>query len=235
MTTLTQPLLDVRGALYFLEGQFAFQCKDERGAETLKFVSPEAVQQAFAELPVDSGWLGSGIVRWGHGRSGEFAVMLVPAGIHRLTLTGEKEGRAGSSGAATVAVPFPPLVFAGCGRRYWVWALKNETTADTSPVFHAPLPNVDFSGGICYGSNLPPAASLTTIHLAWHLFIRTPFNMDHAGGKARSYRQDVRELLRELAGRKARRFPRRELEPCSAGRTMTLAHMIARCVLDEGW
>ena len=46
MVNLTQPLLVVRGALYFLEGQFAFQFKDEHGAESLKFIAPEAVLSA---------------------------------------------------------------------------------------------------------------------------------------------------------------------------------------------
>jgi hypothetical protein len=83
----TEPLLDVKGVLYILDGQFAVEQRGDHGQHTLKFIAPESVRAAFAQIPVDSGWLGTGIVRWGYGPGGEFAAMHVPAGVHQLGLT----------------------------------------------------------------------------------------------------------------------------------------------------
>jgi hypothetical protein len=222
----TEPLLDVKAVLYILDGQFAVEQHGERGQRSIKFIAPESVRAAFAQLPVDSGWLGTAIVRWGYGPAGEFAAMHVPAGLCQLRLTAGRR-------VEVVSAPLPSLVFAGCGHEYWLWAIKDERPDGASDVFHAPLPNVDERGRICFGNNLVPPASLANLRQAWEVFIKSPFNEHHAQDKCRSASGDVRALLRQLARKKTRHFPRRELRSVM-GRPGGTLDQVVEDVFEEG-
>ena len=111
-----------------------------------------------------------------------------------------------------VAVSLPGMVFVGHGHTYHVWGLRQLGFALTAEVCHAPLPNVHSDGSICFGSNHPPIASTHTMMAAWQMFIASPFNGHLANGKSSAYPADVRGRLLWLADRRARRYPRKDLQ-----------------------
>ena len=165
--------------------------------ENFKFLSPDQVKAAFVNTPVDSGFLPSNVLRWGTGLKGDWMVRFVPPAIHDITLD-EGQGQ-----FLIMQVPLPGFVFAGIGTDYFVWAVKEtrfEQVSVATRLYHAPLPNVDSIGKICYGANRPPAVgSVGALDQAWRLFIQSaPFNSHHANGKSFKYIQDVRQILREL-------------------------------------
>ena len=120
----------------------------------------------------------------------------------------QKRGRA--------AVGLPGQIFAVKKRP----ALSNPTElgkskgplSETSPLSHAPCPNVHVTGGICQGNTPFPNCSPQTIQQACQLFLEgSLFYADLSRGKCHSYPEDVRVLWAELDGRK--RFPVSELMP----------------------
>ena len=76
---------DILAQLLFLPGQYLLVTQEER-ATTYKFVSPAALNAAFANEPVDSGWLASNSVRWGHCHKGEWLVQFYPPRRYQLVL-----------------------------------------------------------------------------------------------------------------------------------------------------
>jgi PRTRC genetic system protein B len=158
-------------------------------------ISPNTLQAAFAEEPIDTGWLPENIKRWGYGQGGCFMVKYIPPGRHTLFL-------ATTTGAHRVlSVPLPALVFAGVNdaspATYYVWAMKEATWNPSANLFHAPFANVYADGHICWGTVHPPEVSWETIDEAWQFFINDSlFNGSLIGGKSRSYPDDVcRQLL----------------------------------------
>lgn len=214
---------DEQAALIFVQGQFLFRhTEPATGRTTIKFVAPASVATAFAQtespfgIRVDSGWLIPNILRWGIGVNGEWVAWYAAPAVRELTFETDAQfvPAAVSDNAPadriTVRVPVPGLVFLGYAAAYFVWAVTRQPKADT-PTFHAPLPNVDATGHICFGSNdVPPAAS-RTIAAAWELFLRAPFNSHQANGKSRRQPEDVRAQLFDLARRQRRRYPTGDL------------------------
>ena len=200
------PLLNPDYSLMFFNGQFVWRSRTARG-DAYKFVSPAAVLQAFKDEPVDTGWLAPNVMRCGGSARGDFAVLSIPARRHALNVEQTKGG-----GVVALDVWLPSLVFFGHGAQYFVWAIKSAEAQPTSALYHAPLPNVFASGGICWGQNSAPRASAATITQAWELFITSPFNGHAAGGKSatKAHAADVRTLLRQVA-RSRRKFPTGEL------------------------
>lgn len=173
-------------------------------SEEYKFLSPQSVAAAFRNMPFDSGWLPTGVLRCGSTSQGPFALLSIPAGIHKIEIQ-----RPRSNNVAILRVPLPGLLMFGHGKSYAIWAVKDERPTPTSPIFLAPLPNVFENGGICWGANKPPRPSASTIGAAFDLFISSPFTSHAANGKTRSHQDDVRGLLRSLHGKK--KFPAGEL------------------------
>ena len=130
---------DILAQLLFLPGQYLLVTKEDR-ATTYKFVSPAALKEAFANEPVDSGWLTSNTVRWGHCRKGEWLVQFYPPSRYRLALE--------RFTADAPSIPLPGFVFVGCDRSYWIWAIESNSFNPNSALFHAPLPNVMSDGSI---------------------------------------------------------------------------------------
>jgi hypothetical protein len=109
-------------------------------------------------------------------------------------------------------VPLPPLVFAGAGERYQVFAVKRRPKETPFELFHCPTPNVHPNGDICQGSAPFPACASDTIERALFLFLEgSLFNGDLATNKSRSHPEDVRRLWTRLE--EAGRFPVGELMP----------------------
>lgn len=193
---------DIPGQLLFLSGQYLLVTR-ENEAITYKFLSPTAVTAAFSQEPIDSDWLSSNTVRWGHSRKGEWTVQFYPPAHYHLLLANFEP--------LEIASPMPAFVFLGCGTDYWVWAVTGKQFDPGCQLYHAPLPNVMASGAICFGNNSPPLSSNQGIVQAWDLFWSSPFNQDAVGSKSKSHPQNVLSLLCSLHSRKLKRYPTNDL------------------------
>ena len=118
-------------------------------------------------------------------------------------------------------VPLPGLVLIRVttedkAPQYGVYAVKRRPENTDIPLFHAPIPNVFGSGGICWGT--VPRVEDTALRSSWlaadfMMLLGSAFG-DHAvGGKSRRQPQDIRKLLIELEGKKATRYPTGDLIP----------------------
>ncbi|MCI0489367.1 MAG: hypothetical protein L0229_22470 [Blastocatellia bacterium] len=63
--------------LEFRDGQAMLCMTTMAGTKTERLVSMSSVREAATGLPVDSGWLGPEIVRWGGGRRGILEEVLI--------------------------------------------------------------------------------------------------------------------------------------------------------------
>lgn len=186
-------------ALYFLPGQYVFQHEDGAGMKS-KCLAPAQVRASFAKEPLDTGWLPQGASRWGVCSAGTFMVGFYPAQVRNVFV--EFKG-----GTRKLKVPMPPLVFCGVGRSYYVWAVKSPVTVPSSMLCHAPLPNVNNLGLICFGSNAhPDVATSDGFARSWEMLWLSPFTDHHSDHRVRGY-EDVRDLLRELHRDRAKEFP----------------------------
>lgn len=222
-TTTTLPQLDVGAIalavatktvdanilaqLLFLPGQYLLVTQEDR-ATTYKFVSPAALKAAFANEPVDSGWLASNTVRWGHCHKGEWLIQFYPPSRYQLALDR-------FTADTPISIPLPGFVFVSCDLKYWIWAVKSNSFDPDLALFHAPLPNVMPDGSICFGDNSPPRCSPLGIVRAWDLFWRSPFNDHVVHGKSKAHSRDVRLGLLSLHRKGSRKYPLRDLVPLS--------------------
>lgn len=188
--------------LEFCEGQYRFVMTNAEGGLVERFVSDAAVREAFAGIPVDSGWFNNDasspvVCRWGDGRAGQWAVLYVPPGVHELEITNDGSGRAFE--ARKYFTPLPALAFFGMGTNYYAFAMKTTRLDPYQELYRCPLPNVYQNGEVCWGLLKPPRATGRTIFDAWSLFIRSTFNNHMAGAKSKRSREDVRAVLLEAA------------------------------------
>jgi PRTRC genetic system protein B len=222
---------NIEAVLLLLKGQYAVLYPETGvGTRTVSFklVSPTAVRAAFGQIAVDSGWLPSEVRRWGQTPAGEYAIMFVPAQRQVVPLTNTWGDRFPMR-RIKVEVPLPPLVFAGCGTNYWVWACA-EAPHPKARLYEAPLPNVNQGGSICFGSNHPPEVRPETMGQAWKVFMTSPFNNHLIGGSSRQYPKDVREQLLALAASGAAAYPTADLVPLN-----NVVDDIARKLADRRW
>jgi len=141
------------------------------------------------------------------GKRGEWIVIAYPAQRHRFTF----EQESGGEQTVSLDVPMPPLAFFGYAQRYYLWAFKDAELKGDTNLCAAPLPNIDASGAICFGSNVVPKASAQTIEEAWRIFLASPFTNHSVNGKSRKYPNDVREQLMRLVNGRHRRYPIEDL------------------------
>ena len=189
--------------LSIFEGQYLLTYQEDSTHYT-KFISSAAVRAAFVNLPVDSGFLPPGVVRWGSGSQGDWLVQFIPATRYNIPVILNSE-------VIRLTVPLPPLIFMGIDSHYYVWAVKVKMFNPNALAFHAPLPNINECGLICFGSNHVPKVSSKTFSETWQIFFNSAFNGDLASGKSRSYPNDVRPFLVGLATLGKKRYPYRDL------------------------
>ena len=210
------------GLVFTDDGQIIYCSQNKRGIQR-KGLSPETIAGVFAQAPVWSGYLPPDIWCWGKADGAEWLAICIPAQTQTLLLA---EGNS----TTRFTVPLPPLIFAGTRLEYYIWAAGDEawTRDSRSAAFHAPFPNVDDKGLICFGTNILPPCSIQTIGDAWQLFLNSPFTNHHLENKSQEHPDDVRELWRELADRQFEKFPYEDLAPMgsSIGRVLerTLMH-----------
>lgn len=223
-SSLTTPVQSAKEnpCIEFREGQLVFRMTNEAGGKVERFISSAQARQAFTGLPVESGWLPPGIMRYGTGTLGEWAVGFVPPKVHELEITSEgsptKCARCGQSPDARehiasehgdhvfegstwmdrLRVPLPGLVWFGLGTTYFLWAVKTETLQPYQEIYRAPLPNTYADGSICWGLLKPERMTAATFFKAYDLFMGTTFNNHLANAKSKRAPEDVRVVLRDL-------------------------------------
>jgi hypothetical protein len=162
-------------------------------------VAVDDLVAAFSRVPVSSGLLPPGCLFWERTNGETRMAVCVPGRRWRLP-TAER----------IYDIPLPPLVFAGAGVQYRVYAVKHRPQAIPIELYHCPTPNVHPDGVICQGTAPFSACTCDTIEQALHLFLEgSLFNGDLASGKCQSFPDDVRLLWRRLEA--VKRFPSREL------------------------
>ncbi|MEA3349618.1 MAG: hypothetical protein U9Q82_03245 [Chloroflexota bacterium] len=203
-------------AVYFVQGgQYIFRWRDtDTNRYRSKPVSPQAVKAAFAQIETDSGWIPDGILRIGHNRDGAWFVQAVPAQRTELLIHGDDDE------TAEITVPLPAFVFVGCGKKYGVWAVKDQMPTPLSTLYQAPLPNVESDGSICWGQNSPGPANAATAHIAWATFIQSPFNGDLIQDKSVLDDNDIRRHLVALSKQDITEYPLADLVQCPHGITL---------------
>jgi Prokaryotic E2 family D len=202
-------LEELEAVLCFHPGQYRLCYRDEDGHGHVRYLAPAAVRAAFANEISDSGWIAPHTVRCGDGATGPWVLSFFPAACVSLLLEN------GQPVLASLTIPFPPVLLAGNGPHYWVWACREAVFSPTMSLAAAPVPNVMETGAICWGNNTPPLASPQTMADAWALFFATPFNGHVVQHKSRRFPADVRQQLRALAERRppCRRYPQQDLVP----------------------
>lgn len=118
-------------------------------------------------------------------------------------------------------IPLPPLVMIrhtqeGRTASYQVYAVKKRPSAFDVPLFHAPLPNVFNSGGVCWGSvGMASDESLGSACLAedWGRLLGSPFGNHAVAGKSKAHRDDIRKQWVALESSHKRRYPISDLLP----------------------
>ncbi|HAA30558.1 MAG TPA: hypothetical protein DCE56_26325 [Cyanobacteria bacterium UBA8553] len=209
-------------SLYILEGQYLLRYWENDQIIT-KFISSEAVRNAFSSLPVDSGFLPKGIVRIGSHKKGTWIVKFIPPSINnQITIENSPHNQ-------VLSIPLPSLVLMGVHSQYYLWAIKSKQFDLNALVYNAPFPNINPSTGlICFGSNPVPTAVAIAIETVWNLFLNSPFNGDSVSRKSRTYPQDIRQQLVAITGKK--HYPLRELVAISypgiSNRQITIAEVI---------
>ena len=158
-------------------------------------VSALDVAAACTKLTAASGFLPANTLFWR--QNGRVAALGIYVPARRWTV---------QTPAATRQIPLPPLVFAGEGRSYLIFAVKRRPQDGQAQLYHAPCPNVGENGRICAGNTPFPVCSEQTIDSALTLFMTgSYFNNHQAAYKCRAFPDDVRQLWAQLEGKD--RFP----------------------------
>lgn len=215
----TAPLFphNARAGLVFTDDGQIIYCSQNKNSIQRKGLAPETVASVFAHAPVWSGFLPPNTWCWGKANGAEWVALCFPASLQTVLLAENKNQE-------RLTIPLPPLVFFGTRLEYFIWALGDATwTRDPNmAAFHAPFPNVNERGLVCFGTNILPPCSPQTIHDAWQLFLSSPFNNHQIENKSRQHEQDVRELWRTLSNQNSAQYPYEDLAPMgnSIGRVL---------------
>lgn len=181
----------------------------ENGAYVEYAVDAVQVAQALAaKLSFDTGILG-GDVLWVH-KDGmrETVISFRQAQKTGIWIEGSSE---------PVRVPLPPLVLlrqkGENQASYQLFAVKKRPTSLDVPVFHAPLPNVYASGGICWGNLRLPEPQGMNLQAIWQALLGSAFGTHAVTGKSRQFNHDIRQHLLQLAQAHKRVYPVSDLVP----------------------
>lgn len=201
----------------------------DNGSWTSYPVSPDAVAQTLSKLPMSTGLLPPGLVGYGMREGQPFYVQHIPARLAALQL--DDGGRYLSR-----RVPLPPLIWAGWGREYRIWAVKAPSPDELrpqTPLCLAPFPNLFSNGGICWGNvGRPALASPEGLRAVLKLFLEeSRFNSHLANGRSVSQPGSVLRLYEQLEGRTAEAYPLDDLVPAS----LTLGRVLDGTVWGASW
>lgn len=199
-------------ALRFLEGQILLQRRDPKtGAQLDYFISPQDAAACFLNVPSDSGWLPSSVIRHGRKAGKDWVIIYEPPTTRNFHLACDGKFQPSDTPFVQVKLPFPGLCCLLSGANAWAWALKGKTFQRRAIAYRVPLPNVSMDGLLCFGSQDHPLATTHNAQQVLSIWLTGTFNSHQVGQKCHSYDSDVRQLLWHLHQRRAKRFPADEL------------------------
>jgi PRTRC genetic system protein B len=153
-------------------------------------ISPDALARVLGSVPSASGLLPPHTLGTGHVAGAPFYVVYVPPHTRTLRLAGN-----GTGASQAYTLPLPPLVWAGHGTDYRIWALDTPDRPSNThtPLMRAPFPNVFADGRICWGSSeSAPPASPASLDRVLTLFLeQSNFNLHLANGKSVAFPNSV--------------------------------------------
>lgn len=185
------------GILYFIGGQLLFEHRNPQGAVVRKCLSTHAARQAFTQQQTDSGWLAPHTIRYGENSRGVWLMQRYDPAVYRLTFEDRIINPQDNQLLQTLQLALPGMLFLGTRKDYFLWAYRTWKD-DETVLYHAPVPNIDPNGKICFGTNRLPMAGVDTIGKVWTLFWTSPFNEDLASQKSRQYPDTILKLLPTL-------------------------------------
>jgi len=120
---------------------------------------------------------------------------------------------------AALRVPLPGMVLIRVTRHqqrpdYKLYAVKRRPKTLDAPLYHAPIPNVFTSGGICWGTvERVSDEALASVSLAegWAQLLGSTFGSHACSGKSKTHRDDVRKQLVALEAAGKKRYPTTDL------------------------
>jgi PRTRC genetic system protein B len=180
------------------------------GGTTTHPVHPADVASAFTQVSLTTGLLPPNTLCYARSGGKVAMAILLPATQHTVQVET-------ATGLTPLTIPLPPLIFAGKGTQYFVFALKNAVPASHAPLFQAPCPNVFERGNICQGNTPFPETAPDSIYHAFRTFLRdSAFNTHLATARVQGkHAGNVLALWHHLHTRRTRRFPLRHLVPVS--------------------
>ena len=211
------PPVEAKAALYFLEGNYQLNYRDG-SVEKTKFLTPSQIGKAFAVKDVfDSGWVAKNVLRFALLAKKRHKILSVlPSGKRKILITDprpadERNNRdeLNTDAILELEVPLPSLLLLGIGRQYYLWATLEKTITPESKICAAPFPNLDKSGGICFGGNFAPECHLDTLTSVWQMVFDSPFNNHQMQNRTLTHKEDARKFLLEISGKKT--FPKNTL------------------------
>ncbi len=210
------PPADARAALFFLEGHYQLNWR-MGSVERTRILSPAQIGRAFSTRDTfDSGWLETFVLRFAQEKKTHKILSVLPVGRRKIFITDprpvnerETEDESTDDSILEIEIPLPTLLLLGSEQSYYLWATLDKTVNQKSKICAAPFPNLDSSGGICFGRNTAPECRLDTIEKVWRLILESPFNNHQAANRCRTHEDDARKLLLALDGKKT--FPKNAL------------------------
>lgn len=156
-------------------------------------VDPDDLAATLGKLPTHSGLLPPNSLGTGTVNGQRFYVLLVPPRPARLRITGRKQ---------PCPIQTPPLIWAGCGQDYRVFALPTLDPPHLhTPLAHAPFPNTYDPGSICWGTTeRRPDAATETMLAVLDLYLEgSSFNSHIGQHRSRSKPRNVAARYRTLS------------------------------------
>lgn len=170
-------------------------------------IRPEALAALLGKLPTSTGLLPQHTLGVGAANGESFFVLSIPPRQATLRL----------DGGGTYTIPLPPLIWAGCGTAYRIWALNTThyPRSGGTLLYRAPFPNVYADGAICWGtSDSRPSAAPATLIKVLKLFLEESlFNLHLANGKSVHFAASVVGRWQQLAESEAKSYPLDDLMP----------------------
>ncbi|MBX0330034.1 prokaryotic E2 ligase family D protein [Oscillochloris sp. ZM17-4] len=175
------------------------------------FVDAGAVRQVLAGTPTSTGLLDPHTLAIGMRGGLAFTVALIPPRKVKVATKGSE--------ARDWAFTTPPIVWAGWGERYRIYALHSRDLARGWPrsgdamLYHAPFANTYQSGSICWGSGRRPGpAEVGTMEAGFRIYAEDSFFIERATSTpSRQFGGDLIKLYASLTGRRA--YPCDDLVP----------------------
>ena len=199
-------------ALRFLDEQILLQRRDPKtGAQLDYFISPQDTASCFLNVPQDSGWLPSSVIRHGRKNGKDWVVIYEPPTTRNLHLACDSKFQPVDDTFVQIKVPFPGICSLLSGGSAWAWALKGTTFQHRSVAYWLPLPNVSKEGLLCFGSQDHPLVTNRNARQVLSIWLTGTFNSHQVGQKCHRHEKDVRHLLWDMHQRKVKRFPVDEL------------------------